>query len=45
MMEELEKVCSEAKEALQKALNSLKEVREYSAALSEVNSKTERKDK
>ena len=43
VMEELEKACNEAEEALQKTLNSLKEVREYSAVLSEANSKTERK--
>ena len=42
-MEELEKACSEAEDALQKALNGLKEVREYSAVLSEANSKTEGK--
>ena len=43
MMDELEKVCSEAEEALQKALDSLRDVREYSAVLSEANSKTEGK--
>ena len=43
VMEELEKACNEAEEALQKALNSLKGVREYSAVLSEANSKTEGK--
>ena len=43
VMEELEKACNEAEEALQKALDSLKEVREYSAVLSETNSKTEGK--
>ena len=43
VMEELEKGCSEAEEALQKALDSLKEVSEYSAVLSEANIKTEGK--
>ena len=42
-MEELEKACSEAEEALQKALNSLRESCEYSAVLSEANFKTEGK--
>ena len=42
-MEELEKACSEAEEALKKALDSLREVREYSAVLNEANSKTEGK--
>ena len=45
VMEELEKACSEAEEALQKALDSPKEVREYSAVLNEANSKTEGKSK
>ena len=43
VMEELEKACNEAEEALQKALDSLKEVREYSTVLSETNSKAEGK--
>ena len=43
VMEELEKACNEAEEALQKALDSLSEVREYSAMLSDANSKTEGK--
>ena len=43
VMEELEKACSETEEALQKALDSLKEVREHSAVLNEANSKTEGK--
>ena len=43
VMEELEKACSEAEEALQKALVSLKEVCEYSAMLGEADSKTEEK--
>ena len=43
VMDELEKACSETEEALQKALDSLKEVREYSSILSEANSKTEGK--
>ena len=43
VMEELEKACNEAEDALQMALDNLKEVREYSAVLSEANSKTEGK--
>ena len=43
VMDELEKACSETEEALQKELDSLKEVREYSTILSEDNSKTEGK--
>ena len=39
-MEELEKACNEVEEALQKALDNLKEVREYSFMLSETNPKT-----
>ena len=43
MVEELEKAWSEAEEALQKALDNLKEVCEYGAVLSEANFKTEGK--
>ena len=42
-MEELEMACSEAEEALQKALDSLRRVCEYSAVLSEADSKTDGK--
>ena len=43
VMEELEKACNETEEALQKPLDSLRGVREYSVVLSEANSKTEGK--
>ena len=43
VMEELEKACSDAEDALQKALDNLRGVCEYSAVLSEANSKTEGK--
>ena len=43
VMKELEKAFNEAEEALQKALDSLRGVREYSSVLSEANSKTEGK--
>ena len=41
VMEELGKSCSEAEEGLQKALDSLREAREYNAILSAVSYKTE----
>ena len=40
VMDKLEKDCSETEEALQNALDNLKEVREYSFMLSETNPKT-----
>ena len=43
VMEELEKACNEAEEALQKALDSLRGVCEYSTALSDANFKPEGK--
>ena len=39
MMKELESVCNESEEALQKNLKLLRETREYSKILSEANSK------
>ena len=43
VMDELEKVCNGAEEALQKALDEFRGVHEYSTALSEASSKTEGK--
>ena len=43
VMEELEKACSKAEEALQKVLEKFRTVHEYSTVLNEANSKTEGK--